>query len=407
MQAFAAPAGARVRWAYPVALVLAIHLGTSALAQESVTLSVADVLPVSSELVPVDYSGGGCPSCSSGLLGSLGPPPLGGMGPPPGSCASCGGGGCANCVPGRYPCNPSHAESFVGRLFCGIRDCICCPDPCYEPVWTPVADSAFFVESARPVTQQRFRYDSGANFLYPDRSEYFWARADGSGRGPKPVSPFKGETRLRTNELNMITEGGTGRITVITEMPYRNIQPQLAPHASGFSDLSIATKTLLFDCELLQIAFMMRTFIPSGSTGKGLGVGHVSLEPSLLVGLKLSPTTHFQGQLSEWIPIAGDPAYAGAILHYRASVNQQLWTFAHDIVVVGTCEFMGYSFQDGLYTDPILGSQKSSGYSYAYLGSGLRVSVCNRLDFGAGAMFALTEQHFAGQMYRVEFRVRY
>ena len=48
---------------------------------------------------------------------------------------------------------------------------------------------------------------------------------------------------------------------------------------AGFSDMSITAKTMLLDSELFLFGFQMRTYIPIGQTGKGLGTGHVSLEP--------------------------------------------------------------------------------------------------------------------------------
>jgi hypothetical protein len=344
----------------------------------------------------------GCSTCGTGLIGGLRAPDLGDFGG-----AGCGGAGCGNCVPGRKPCDPHLAESVVGRFWGGIYNCICCPDPCYEGKWYPLADAALFTEAVRPVTQQRFRWASGQNVLFPDRSEFFWARADGNGRGPKPVAPFRGEKRLRYNDLILVTEGGTGTITVIAETPYRNVQPDLDPHGSGFGDLAIGTKTLLFDCELLQIAMLFKTFIPVGNVVKGVGNGHVSLEPSLLVGLKLSPTTYLQTQLSEWIPLGGDQHYAGSVLRFNASVNQELYRILPDVPLIGTFEFNTLSFQDGQYTDPLFGPQKSSGYTYASLGGGLRLFICDKVDFGIGALFSVSRQHLARELYHAEFRVRF
>lgn len=350
------------------------------------------------EIVPASAS---CTNCNSGLVtGSLAAPDGGGP------LCNCGDGG--QCVPGRTKdCYPCEGKTFVGRFLCGLYECICCPDPCYEPKWTPLADTAFFVEAARPVTQTKLRYDSLQSIILPDRSEYFWARADGKGKGPSPVKPLLGERSLRSNDFILVNEGGNGLISLVTETPYRNIQPDFAGHASGFSDMSIATKTLLFDCELIQISLMMKTYLPVGNARKGLGVGHVSLEPSLLMGIKITPTTYFQGQLSEWIPLGGDPAHQGSILHVHTSLNQELCRVLPDVPIIGTLELNCWDFQDGLYTDPILGAQKSSGYKYVTMGSGVRMFVCDRLDIGFAAAFALSEQHLAEKTYRVEFRLRW
>lgn len=355
------------------------------------SVEITDVTPV------------GCVGCNSGLLPAVPSPFIGGT--PGGPPCACGTG--PGCVPGQKPCYPCTSDTHVGRFICGLYECICCPDPCYDPKWYPLADSAFYAGAVRPVTQQRFRFDSGQNLILPDRSEFFWARADGKGKGPKPKAPLLGERGLRYNDLRLITEGGTATASLIVDTPYRSMQPIDAGHAAGFGDIGLGPKTLLFDCELLQIAMQFLTYVPSGNFTKGLGTGHVSLEPSLLVGLKLTQTTYLQTQLSEWIPLGGDPNYSGAILHTHVSLNQELCRILPDVPLIATGEIDTWSFQDGLYTDPFLGPQKSSGTTYAYLGGGLRLFVCDKIDFGFAGSFAVSQQHFARELYTMEFRVRY
>jgi hypothetical protein len=354
----------------------------------------------------------GCSSCGTGggLLGlhATMDGPAGPLETGPG--CNCGSG---NCIPGRlHDCSPCEANTFIGRFLCGVYECICCPDPCYDPHWIPLADAAFFVESARPQTQQWLGWDSGRNLTAPDASEFFWARADGKGRGPIPgshanPSGLLGERRVNYNDLFMYTEAALGNIGTFVYVPYRSLDGELVGHAAGFSDVQVGTKTLLFDCELLQIAFEFRTYIPSGDPGKGLGTGHVSLEPSLIVGVKVAPETYFQGQLAEWIPLGGDPDYEGAILHYHMSLNQVLWHILPDVPLIGTAEFNGYSFQTGQFTDPVLGETRLTGTTYASIGPGLRLFVCDKIDFGVGMAFAVTDHHFAEELFRSEFRWRY
>jgi hypothetical protein len=364
----------------------------------------------------VALAGAGCASCQGGLLGGGGllapippAPPLAGAAGGPG-CAGCGN-GCptGQCIPGRPGCcSPCEGKTCVGRFFCALYDCICCPDPCYDPHWVPLADAAFFVDAARPQTQQRLRWEADLNMMLMDRSEYIWARADGKGRGPRPPDTALAETRARNNILTMYTEGATGNIGAFAEVAYVSLGPDLAPHAANFGDTVVGTKALLFDCELLQLTFQFKTFIPSGNPLKGLGTGHTSLEPSLLLAVKLTPEMYLQGQISEWVPIGGDPAYEGAILHYHFSVNRVLCRILPDVPLISTSEANFWSFQDGAYTDPVRGSyQKSSGETYVALGQGLRLFVCNKIDFGVAADYGVSQRHWAAQQYRSEFRWRY
>ncbi|MBL8800307.1 MAG: hypothetical protein JNM56_40885, partial [Planctomycetia bacterium] len=231
-----------------------------------------------------------CPGCESGLFG--GGHDHGGHAV---GCATCGGpGGCGcggpKCIPGRKCCDPAfHSDHWYERCCARFYECICCPDPCYEPHWCAVANSAFFVDAARPVTQMRLRYDAGFGMVFPDRAEYFWARQGQGGKGPPRI-----ETKLDYDELTLYMEGAAARIGIFVETPYRSITAETNGHFAGFGDIVLGTKSLLLDCELMQVSFQLKTFIPSGNFLKGLGTGHVSLEPSLLWAIKLTPSSYTQ-----------------------------------------------------------------------------------------------------------------
>ncbi|MCI0377377.1 MAG: hypothetical protein L0215_07215 [Gemmataceae bacterium] len=318
-------------------------------------------------------------------------------------CVGCGPNGCMSCVPGRlHDCGHCNRDTLCGRIFCGFYEELCCPDPCYEGKWIPAANAAFFVEGTRPVSTTRFRWDYGRNYNFPDRAEFFWARSGGGGKGPAAI-----ERSLNYNEISMYTEIAAKGASAFVNIPYRSINAEVNPHSAGFSDMSVGAKTLLFDRDLFQLGFMFTTYLPVGRAGGGLGTGHVSLEPSLLGTLKLGPDTYMQGQLSEWIPIAGDPEYAGSILHYHGSLNHVLFRPVSDVELIGTLEFNGYSFQDGAFSDPFLGQfQKASADSYFSAGPGIRLVICYWLDFGVGSAFSIGD-HGPDQMYRTELRIRY
>ncbi|MBL8800014.1 MAG: hypothetical protein JNM56_39390 [Planctomycetia bacterium] len=360
----------------------------------------ADPIPASVPATGVMQAG--CRNCSNGLFGLPSSPP-----PQP------GGNGCASsyCNPGRQPCHPCIAESCVGRMICGVYECICCPDHCYEARWLPVADTAFHTAAARPITQQRFRWDRGINLILPDRNEYFWPRVggNGGGEGPTPVAPFQSALYVNYDVLSIYTETAAGGVlSIIVEMPYIGQDAAFANASSGFGDITLGTKTLMFDCELLQISLQMLTTIPTGNFVRGLGRSLVSLEPSLIIGVKLAPETYYQGQLSQWVPLGGDGSYAGGIMHFHAAINQVLFRPLPDVPLIGTLELSGWFFQDGAYTDPILGPNQSSGGAIYLMPSlGLRLFVCDKIDFGISASFAVTDEHFAEQLYRSEFRFRF
>jgi hypothetical protein len=271
-----------------------------------------------------------------------------------------------------------------------------------------VPNAALFVDGARPITQTEIRWDAGRGGNFPDRAEYFWARADGQGRGPRPPAGRLGEYHFDYDDLTIITETAKDKLSMIVEMPYRAVSPDFYAHGAGFGNMGIGTKTLLFDCELMQVSMQMKTYLPIGNALKGVGNGHVSLEPSLLFAVKLHADTYVQAQISEWIPIGGDPFYAGSVLHTHTSLNHVLHRFGPDIPLVGTMEANTFSFQDGAYTDPVFGSfQKASDTTYISMGPGVRLFFCDKLDFGFGTAFSLTSDNFARQLYRTSVRLRF
>jgi hypothetical protein len=344
-------------------------------------------------LVPQLFPKSGCSSCggAGGLEG----------------CSSCGGG--TACVPGRPSCERYPAgDTLLSRFAGAIYDGVCCPDPCYMPKWTTLGNAAFFSDPIRPATQTRLRADRGFHGTTPDRGEFFFSRADGKGLGPMPRSPFKGPTRVNYAELSMYTEASVGgRFSVIFDMPYRTNDAVTSNVGAGIGNMTFGTKSLLADSELFQTSLQFLTIVPTGNPLKGTGPEHVALELSLLSGLQVSCDSYLQIQLSDRIPLGADPTYGGSVLHYHASYNHVCLRPVKDVQVIGTLEFSGYSFLHGSYSDPYYGTTQGFPYTYASLGPGMRVSFCDKLDFGVGSQFSLTEYNLARRLFRAEIRFRY
>ncbi len=362
--------------------------------------AAAPAQPMPATPMPAAASGieqASCRSCGSGGL-------IGGFG-------GCSSGGCgANCYPGRFcdhECG-THQDTHIGRMWQHLYECLCCPDPCYQPRWVAAANAAFFADQVRPVTQMRLRWDAWRNGQFRDRAEYLLARGDGNGKYKPPPGNRIQSARFDMDQFYMYNEGATERFGAFIELAYRNVDPQRPGDESdaGFSDMRVGTKSLLLDCELLQITFQFQTFIPTGLAGKGLGTGHVSLEPSLLWALKLAPSTYFQAQTAYSIPISGDDTFAGDVFHYHLSLNQVLWRPLTGVQIIGTAELNGWSILNGAFTVPGAGFEGARGVLVS-AGPGLRVVICDKIDFGLGTAFAVTADKWAEQMYRAEFRWRF
>jgi hypothetical protein len=347
-------------------------------------------------------------------------------------CATCGGFhisnagadlhasmGCAsgNCIPGRPPCNPpcNEHDTVIGAFCQNLYDCICCPDPCYKPAWVAAANASFFADYARPRTVTRIRYDNLEAMTRPDRNQFWINQVKPVPMSRTIVNPF-----ARLQQVSLYQEAAGERGSFFVEYPYRQINESWAPTQAGFGDVNFGTKSLLFDCEMLQVAFQMRTFMPSGNFRNNLGTGQFVLDPSILTSLKLSDGTYFQGQFGNWIPLGGpgvNRKLSGGVFYWLMSLNQVLWYATPDSPLIATLEMDGWSFEDGGYTRSVspMGSgphppTKSNyvadggGVSYFNIGPGLRQSICNRLDFGGAITWATDTAHWAQPWFRFEVR---
>lgn len=372
----------------------------------------------------VMQASGGCSSCGGGGGVVGGGAYVGGVGGYGGyhdhwknnQCMSCGEGcaPCGHCVPGRDPCCPD-SDSILGHLWGGVYHCVCCPDPCYVPRWKAGANSAFFTDQVRPKTQTMFRWDHGIDGVFLDRGEFFAPRSDGNGKGLRPKGGFLGISRFRYNELYMYTEAATDKVGAYVAQPYREVEPLdfSGDRGTGFGDLKIGVKTLFLDCELMQISFLMETSVPTGSPSDAAGTGHVSINPSLLFAIKLAPYTYWQSQVGEYFAVGGDKDFSGSVLRYSTSVNH-VFPVLCGLDLVWTGEFFGYTFQGGRYTDPVLGIQDANGdpllrqgNSYLSVGSGVRLVICDKVDFGYALAKSITDDNLADWMSRFEFRWRF
>jgi hypothetical protein len=334
-----------------------------------------------------------------------------------GGCTSCGGGSCPG--PGRRPCDCCcQSDSGCGRFLCGVYQCICCPDPCYEGHWNALADSSFFQEGARPVTQLDLRYEHAWHMPQPDKGEFFFARADGNAaaKGPTPINNVSSVNATSYREFHMVNEVAVGAFSTFVDTPYRQVSPDDYRGASGFADIEIGTKTMLLDCELLQFSIGMNTFVPSGNFGKGLGTGHVSLEPVGLMSIKITPETYLQTELAYRIPIGGDAAFQGPVFHYHVSLNQTLWRCGHDLQLIGTAELNGWEFYGGAFTGPPaaagvrgspLGVAVGGAGDVLNMGPGIRFVICEKIDFGVAGAIAVTDGSLGDEYLQAEFRWRF
>lgn len=189
------------------------------------------------------------------------------------------------------------------------------------PPTHPLASSAAaFVDSALIGNRLRLRYDGLWSNPRPDRAEFITARNQAVGNGRGFLQP---ETNLDMQEFSTHLEMMLSpRCSLFVEMPLRSVSPEVNPNRTNIGDLNAGFKIAYsVEPDLVQ-TFQLRVFVPTGSADDGLGVGHPSLEPALLVWQRLPNNWLLEAEVRDWIAIGGTLT-AGNVLRYGASLSRE------------------------------------------------------------------------------------
>src|SRR5262249_37683940 len=99
------------------------------------------------------------------------------------------------------------------------------------------------------------------------------------------------------------------------------------------------------------------------------------------------------------------------------SLNKVLWCPCPGLQIVGTAEMHNWWILNGDYTSPSLLAPSGSGLAPVArsarcediftLGPGVRLFICDKIDFGFGSAFAVGGNRFADELLRAEFRWRF
>jgi hypothetical protein len=350
-----------------------------------------------------------------------------------------------------------------------------------------------YLDNPIPISTVRLRFDAAYNVNRPDRSEFFWASWKELGFHPHPIAGkgggFRGayfDPKARGPEhfygkldyqeiLPYLELAISRRTSVFVELPTRFVEAYtvleegnpaserqvVGPNAgkffpepreentervpavlrtSGFSDMNAGFKYALIADPARFLTFQFRTYIPTGDPSLGLGTGHVSLEPGLLLYQRLTSRLVFQGQLRDWIPISNnrsvaDPGFTGIgggvtpATGKRFDGNILIYGIGagYDVIQRGNfrvtpiAEFVGWTVFNGLET--VAGSgfgsglpvgidlptthsvHDVSGTTIINAKFGVRTSFWNGHSIYAGYGHALTGARWYKDIFRLEYRI--
>lgn len=204
-----------------------------------------------------------------------------------------------------------------------------------------VAYAPFEIDISQPFGNILLRSDAAYHLTLPDRAEYFWAKP---GRGPKLP-----ERSVSYQDFHARWEMGSDAFSLATDIPIRLLNPEVNGNTGGLGDIQLVQKTRMMDGSQWQITQLLRTVFNSGNARKGLGTGHVSMEPGVLCRYKASDLTYWHSQLKLMFPIAGDPIYSGPALTWGLGLSH-VWYETDTVAYIPTLEFINTWILDGQVT---------------------------------------------------------
>ncbi len=269
-----------------------------------------------------------------------------------------------------------------------------------------VADSkGGYIDNAIPGNLFRLRFDSAYDLNRPSRAEFFYAKAGPGQRGLPLV-----ETRVDYQEISAYGEHVLmpGLSFFITK-PLRLLNPEVNADHTGLSDLDAGFKYAYWQTERTVASFQFRTYIPTGNVHQGLGTGHVSLEPALLLYHNLSERLALLGEFRYWNPIGGTD-FAGDVIRYGAGL-QHLAYRGEKTYVAPVTEFVGWTVLSGKESIPLATGdaliRSAAGDTIVNAKLGARVGLGRQCDLYAGYGHVLTGDRWYREILRVELRVFY
>ncbi len=340
---------------------------------------------------------------------------------------------------------------------------------------TLVADNVGYIDSAIIRSRIRVRFDANFDDTSPDKAEFIYAKCgcfanpanfsftltaptpvkssngmihiespshgkvfdygyalahgyDPRARGPVLHGPVPGHPNVSTfgsvpsinyQEVATYLEYAPVRnFSAFIELPARFLQPSIGTNTAGFSDLNLGSKYAFIANPNQYYTFQFRVYAPTGNSYQGLGTGHVTLEPGLLVFQRLSDRLYFSGQFLDWIPVGGSD-FAGNILIYGVGLTYNIVLTDH-LRIAPVNEFVGWTILNG--QEYVMTKQAPSGTVLPVGGQsilnekiGLRIGLGNYSQAGGGS--ALNDRHslYVGYgvavtgdaWYRQTFRLEY
>jgi hypothetical protein len=206
-----------------------------------------------------------------------------------------------------------------------------------------------------------------------------------------------------------VLEMASAKFSLSTDYPLMLVDPSNNPTHGGFGDMNITTKLVFAENANWQLTYMMRTFMPTGSPGKGTGTGHVSMDHGLLFRYRVNCKLYWHNEFAFQFPLGGDPTWQGDLVTYATGLSYVL--METDLVAwMPTLELVGNSVLGGMQSISDFGlTQKIDSLTMVSIMPGMRVamdkeSVLGMLELGVSSGFSPTTERMFTSMIRFDAR---
>lgn len=260
-----------------------------------------------------------------------------------------------------------------------------------------------YIDPAIPGTFVRFQVDSAFNNVSPTRSEFFWSPGPPDGRGPS-IPERSVDYVDQTTHFEYCLLPTT---SVFAAVPIRFLNPELNSNTTGLADINLGIKQAIVLQEDFVATLQLRTYVPSGDSDRGIGTGHVSLEPAILLYKPLSAGWTAEAELRDWVPVGGGD-FTGNVIRYGLGVH-------YDDLQVGSfkfvpiAEFVGWTSLGGKVVMPTdagpFNVRSATGDTIVNVKTGVRWKFSESADLFAGYGKPLTDQSWYDEVVRIELRL--
>jgi hypothetical protein len=200
------------------------------------------------------------------------------------------------------------------------------------------------------------------------------------------------------------------RFSIFGELPIRVIDPEVQENTAGLGDSNVGVKYAVSDWLDWATTLQLRVYIPSGAETRGLGNGHASLEPGVLIYRELTDRIVVEGELKDWIATGGSDGFAGNVLRYGAGGSYNFREI-DELPLRAVVEFVGWTVLDGKSavsptpTETFI--RDAAGDTIVNVKAGMRWWLTESLDLYVGYGRALTGQTWYDDVFRFELRQTY